>query len=65
MPSGYPHSRAVRWRLFDQVCLGVPFGGRRRTWACRRRSIIWWRDAGAMKLVWGEAAGSLILGTCR
>lgn len=58
MPSGYPHSRAVRWRLFDQVCLGVPLW-----WAAQHMGVsttaasIWWRDAGAMKLVRGRGGG--------
>ena len=58
MPSGYPHSRSVRWKLFDQVCQGVPVW-----WAARdmgvstTRASTWWRDAGAMKLVRGRGGG--------
>ena len=66
MPSGYPHSRAVRWRLFDQVCLGVPLWRAAQDMGVSTTvASIWWRNAGAMKLVMGRGGGVPILETCR
>lgn len=58
MPSGFPHSRAVRRELLDRVCMGMPVW-----WAAKEmgvsttRASIWWRDAGAMRLVKGRGGG--------
>jgi transposase, IS30 family len=58
MPSGYPHSRAVRWRLFDQVCRGVPvWRAAQDMGVSTTAASMWWRDAGAMKLVGGRGGG--------
>jgi hypothetical protein len=58
MPSGYPHSRAVRWRLFDQVCLGVPLWRAAQDMGVSTTvASIWWRNAGAMKLGRGRGGG--------
>lgn len=58
MPSGYPHSRAVRWRLFDQVCVGVPvWRAAQDMGVSTTAASIWWRNAGAMKLVGGRGGG--------
>jgi hypothetical protein len=58
MPSGYLHSRAVRRRLFDQVCLGVPlWGAAQDMGVSTTAATIWWRNAGAMKLVGGRGGG--------
>ena len=52
MPSGYPHSKVVRQELFDQVCRGVPlFYAARGMGVSTTRASIWWRNAGAMKLL--------------
>ena len=58
MPSGYPHSRAVRWRLFDQVCRGVPLWRAAQDMGVSTTAAsIWWRNAGAMKLIGGQGGG--------
>ena len=58
MPSGYPHSRAVRWRLFDQVCGGVPLWRAAQDMGVSTTAAsIWWRNAGAMKLIGGQGGG--------
>ena len=58
MPSGYPHPLAVRRELFDRVCLGVPlFRAARNMGVSTTRAAIWWRDAGAMKLIKGSGGG--------
>src|SRR5947209_6918155 len=58
MPSGYPHSRAVRWRLFEQVCRGVPlWRAAQDMGVSTTAAFIWWRHAGAMKLVGGRGGG--------
>ena len=58
MPSGYPHSRDVRWRLFDQICLGVPvWRAAQDMGVSTTAASIWWRNAGAMKLVGGRGGG--------
>lgn len=51
MPSGYPHSPAVRRELFDRVCRGVPlFVAAQGVGVSTTSAWLWWRDAGAMKL---------------
>lgn len=58
MPSGYPHSLAVRRELFDRVCLGVPlFRAARDMGVSTTRAWVWWRDAGAMQLIKGSGGG--------
>jgi IS30 family transposase len=60
MPSGYPHSKLVRREFFDLVCYGMPV--RRAAQALgvsTTRATIWWRDAGAMKLIAGRGARGL------
>jgi len=58
MPSGYPHPRAVRWRLFDQVCLGVPvWRAAQDMGVSTTAASMWWHNAGAMKLVGGRGGG--------
>jgi IS30 family transposase len=58
MPSGYPHSLAVRRELFDRVCLGVPlFRAAQDMGVSTTRASVWWRDAGAMKLIKGSGGG--------
>ena len=58
MPSGYPHSRSVRWRLFDQVCLGVPlWRAAQDMGVSTTAAFVWWRHAGAMRLVGGRGGG--------
>src|SRR5437879_10965946 len=58
MPSGYPHPLAVRRELFDRVCLGVPlFRAAQDMGVSTTRAAIWWRDAGAMKLIKGSGGG--------
>jgi|SRR6185437_4555677 IS30 family transposase len=51
MPSGYPHSPAVRRGLFDRVCRGAPlFVAAQGMGVSTTSAWLWWRDAGAMKL---------------
>ena len=58
MPSGYPHSLAVRRELFDRVCLGVPlFRAAQDMGVSTTSASLWWRDAGAMKLIKGSGGG--------
>ena len=58
MPSGYPHSLAVRRELFDRVCRGVPlFRAAQVMGVSTTRASVWWRDAGAMKLIEGRGGG--------
>jgi IS30 family transposase len=60
MPNGYPHSRATRRGLFDQVCQGVPLRRAAQDLGVSRRAATnWWRQAGAMKLVWGYGGGGV------
>jgi transposase, IS30 family len=60
MPSGYPHSRVVRWRLFDRVCQGIPLERAAREMGVSTTSAsIWWRNAGAMELVGGHGGGGV------
>ena len=55
MPSGYPHPRSTRWALFDRVCQGVSLMGAARDMGVSTTVAgIWWRDAGAMKLLMGK-----------
>ena len=57
MPSGYPHSKATRRELFDQICRG-----RAMEWAAEELGVSatsarqWWREAGAMPLLRGQNA---------
>lgn len=58
MPSGYPHLLAVRRELFDRVCRGVPlFRAAQDMGVSTTRASVWWRDAGAMKLIKGSGGG--------
>jgi transposase, IS30 family len=51
MPSGYPSSKTVRHKFFDQVCRGVSVAGAAHAVGVSRGAgTVWWRDAGAMKL---------------
>ena len=55
MPSGYPHSRSARRTLFDQVCGGVPLlRAAQDMGVSTTAASIWWRNAGAMKLLGGQ-----------
>ena len=55
MPSGYPHSRSTRRELFDRVCQGTPLRTAARDMGVSTTSAgLWWRDAGAMKLLNGK-----------
>ncbi|OBA73368.1 integrase [Mycobacterium sp. 1554424.7] len=59
MPSGYPHPLSVRRELFDRVCLGVPlFRAAQDMGVSTTRAWVWWRDAGAMKLIKGTGGGA-------
>ena len=54
MPSGYPHPRSTRRALFDRVCQGVALMPAAREIGVSTTSAgLWWRDAGAMKLLQG------------
>jgi transposase, IS30 family len=60
MPSGYPHSKVVRRKFFDLVCGGTPVRRAAQTLGVSTtRATIWWRDAGAMKLIAGSGARGL------
>jgi transposase, IS30 family len=60
MPSGYPHSKLVRREFFDLVCCGMPVSrAAQALGVSTTRASIWWRDAGAMKLIAGGGAGGL------
>ena len=61
MPSGYPHSRAIRRELFDRVCQGRPLERAARDMDVSRASaFVWWRQAGAMPLQHGRNASGLV-----
>ena len=54
MPSGFPHPRSTRRELFDRVCQGAPlFVAAQQMGVSTTAATRWWRDAGAMKLVYG------------
>jgi transposase, IS30 family len=54
MPSGYPHPIATRRALFDRVCRGEPlFAAAQAMGVSTTIASIWWRQAGAMKLIRG------------
>jgi len=58
MPSGFPHAPAVRRELFDRVCRGVPlFRAAQDIGVSTTRASVWWREAGAMKLIAGRGGG--------
>lgn len=60
MPSGYPHSKAIRRELFDRVCQGASLKSTAREMGVSTTSAwLWWRDAGAMKLLQGKGARGL------
>ena len=60
MPSGYPHPRSTRFELFDRVCQGVPVKRAAREMGVSTTvAWLWWRDAGAMKLLNGKGAMGL------
>ncbi len=55
MPSGYPHSRSTRRELFDRVCQGTPLRRAAGEMGVSTTAAgLWWRDAGAMKLLRGK-----------
>jgi transposase, IS30 family len=55
VPSGYPHPRSTRRALFDRVCQGVALQPAAREMGVSTTSAgLWWRDAGAMKLLMGK-----------
>jgi transposase, IS30 family len=55
MPSGYPHSKLTRRLLFDRVCQGTALKRAAREMGVSTTSAwLWWRDAGAMKLLMGS-----------
>lgn len=58
MPRGHPVRSAVRRELFDRVCCGASVRQASRqlgvSWSA---GCVWWRDAGAMKLVMGRGGG--------
>lgn len=55
MPSGYPHPRSTRRALFDRVCQGVALLPAAREMGVSTTSAgLWWRNAGAMKLLMGK-----------
>jgi IS30 family transposase len=57
MPSGYPHPRSTRRELFDRVCRGAPLErAAREMGVSTTAATLWWRDAGAMKLLHGQNA---------
>ena len=57
MPKGYPHSKSTRRELFDRVCRGVPLDRAARDMGVSTTAAtLWWRDAGAMKLLRGQNA---------
>ena len=54
MPSGFPHPLATRRALFDRVCRGEPlFTAAQDVGVSTTVAGIWWRHAGAMKLIRG------------
>jgi len=60
VPSGYPHPRSTRFELFDRVCQGVPVKRAAREMGVSTTvAWLWWRDAGAMKLLNGKGAMGL------
>jgi transposase, IS30 family len=57
MPSGYPHPRSTRRKLFDRVCVGEPLEVAARAMGVSTTAAgLWWRQAGAMKLQRGQNA---------
>lgn len=62
MPSGRPHSLAVRRELFDRVCLGASLlRAAQDLGVSTTRASVWWRNAGAMKLqIGGRGARGLL-----
>ncbi|KUI47466.1 integrase, partial [Mycobacterium sp. GA-1199] len=55
MPSGYPHPRSTRRELFDRVCQGVGVErAAREMGVSTTAATLWWREAGAMKLLRGN-----------
>lgn len=57
MPSGYPHSRAIRRELFDRICRGEPRQVVAKEMGVSPTSAsLWWRQAGAMPLQRGQNA---------
>jgi len=62
MPRGYRHPLAVRRELFDQVCRGVPlFRAAQQMGVSTTSASVWWRNAGAMKLIRGGRGGGGIV----
>ena len=60
MPSGYPHPKSTRWALFDRVCQGAAvFTAAQDMGVSTTVASIWWRNAGAMKLLNGKGAQGL------
>jgi IS30 family transposase len=55
VPSGYPHPRSARRALFDRVCQGVALlPAAQDMGVSTTAASIWWRNAGAMKLLMGK-----------
>lgn len=55
MPSGYPHPLATRRELFDRVCQGSALiSAAREMGVSTTAAGLWWRQAGAMKLLQGK-----------
>lgn len=60
MPSGFPYSKGTRRELFDRVCQGTALlAAAREMGVSRARAKVWWRDAGAMKLINGRGGGGV------
>ncbi|BCI80317.1 IS30 family transposase [Mycolicibacterium sp. TY66] len=60
MPSGYPHSKQTRRELFDRVCQGAPLIETAKAMGVSTTSAwVWWRNAGAMKLIMGSGMHGL------
>jgi len=60
VPSGYPHSKQTRRELFDRVCQGAPLIETAKAMGVSTTSAwVWWRNAGAMKLIMGSGMHGL------
>lgn len=55
MPSGFPHPLTTRRELFDRICQGTPLRTAAREMGVSTTAAgLWWRDAGAMRLLTGK-----------
>ena len=61
MPSGFSVPMSVKREFFDLVCGGMPTTeASLQVGASRRTGLVWWRDAGGMKLrIGGDGLGGL------